>query len=40
MLLPFDETKRTRQRAAYIWYVSDIPTRYKPREIISALLPP
>ncbi len=42
MLLPFDETKRTRQRAAYtlLKYVPDIPTHYKPREFISALLPP
>jgi hypothetical protein len=42
MLLPFDETKRTWQRAAYtlLKYVLDIPTHYKPREFISALLPP
>jgi hypothetical protein len=42
MLLPFDETKRTWQRSAYtlLKYVPDIPTHYKPREFISALLPP
>jgi hypothetical protein len=42
MLLPFDETKRTWQRAAYtlLKYVLDISTHYKPREFISALLPP
>ena len=42
MLLPFDETKRTWQRAAYtlLKYVPDIPTHYKPREFISVLLPP
>jgi hypothetical protein len=42
MLLPFDETKRTWQRSAYtlLKYIPDIPTHYKPREFISALLPP
>ncbi|MFZ8812232.1 MAG: hypothetical protein ACO2PN_29540 [Pyrobaculum sp.] len=42
MLLPFDETKRRWQRSAYtlLKYIPDIPTHYKPREIISALLPP
>ncbi len=42
MLLPSGEAKRTRQRAAYtlLKYVSDISTHYKPREFISALLPP
>ncbi|MFZ8810804.1 MAG: hypothetical protein ACO2PN_22195 [Pyrobaculum sp.] len=42
MLLPFDETKRRWQRVAYtlLKYVPDIPTHYKPREFISALLPP
>jgi hypothetical protein len=42
MLLPFVETKRTWQRSAYtlLKYIPDIPTHYKPREFISALLPP
>jgi len=42
MLLPFDETKRRWQRSAYtlLKYIPDIPTHYKPREFISALLPP